>query len=103
MCGRITPNRDEVRLHAVDGTVERGSDDPLHHRGIRGRLGQKLLGQGAVPTCLVEMTGRWAHGCRRYNTVGPVGKASSGSLARIRCRSTGVVTPAAAWYAARAS
>lgn len=80
-----------VNVHTVDRAVERRDDGPLYVRRITRLPSQEALGKGTVPSRLVEVIGRDAQR-RRYIGCRFDGNASSGSLARTRWRSTGVVT-----------
>ena len=91
-----------MRLHAMDGAIERGYDSPLKIGRIRSRCRREPFGERKISAGLIKMIVSRAHG-RRYMTRNVDGNALSGSFARTTCKSTGVATPSVAWYAASAS
>lgn len=46
---------DEIRLHAMDGAVERDRERPLASKGIISHLGQQLLGKGPLESSLLQV------------------------------------------------
>lgn len=85
----IAPQPKEISLYAVQATVEGCRHRPLNVGRIRRRMCEQLLGEIAVPTCLIEMalTG-WAHS-RVKIVLTEDGQAASGSSGKMTCKSMG--------------